>query len=136
MQKTQRLIWSGLASLLILTACSNTPAEPTPNSSQPVVVTEDVAPPSTDTPSPEPTTANREPATVIPPDTPTVAMIAEESSETPAEATPTEEMMAPTVTPTPEEIDWQMVEGRTENNLPYLGNPEAPVTIIDYSDFL
>ena len=32
--------------------------------------------------------------------------------------------------------DWLTVEGKTADNLFYLGNPNAPVTIIDYSDFL
>jgi protein-disulfide isomerase len=39
-------------------------------------------------------------------------------------------------TPRPETIDWLTIEGKTADNLPYLGNPDAPVTIIDYSDFL
>jgi hypothetical protein len=35
-----------------------------------------------------------------------------------------------------EAVDWLTVEGKTADNLFYLGNPEAPVTLIDYSDFL
>lgn len=56
----------------------------------------------------------------------------EEPTKVVEEPTPTEE---PTVAPT-EEIDWRTVEGKTERNLTYLGNPDAPVTIVDYSDFL
>jgi hypothetical protein len=41
----------------------------------------------------------------------------------------------PTATPTPEP-DWTNTVGRTADNLVYLGNPEAPVTLIDYSDFM
>lgn len=63
-------------------------------------------PPPTDTPSPEPTS-------------------------TPTE-TPTSE---PTLTPTPD-IDWTTVSERTPEGLMSLGNPNAPVTFIDYSDFL
>jgi hypothetical protein len=33
-------------------------------------------------------------------------------------------------------VNWLTVEGKTDDNLAYLGNPNAPVTIIDYSDFL
>ena len=42
---------------------------------------------------------------------------------------------APTPTPTPEP-DWLNTVGRTDDGLVYLGNPEAPVTMIDYSDFM
>jgi hypothetical protein len=38
--------------------------------------------------------------------------------------------------PATEGVDWLTVEGKTADNLAYLGNPDAPVTIIDYSDFL
>jgi hypothetical protein len=34
------------------------------------------------------------------------------------------------------EVDWLAVEGKTADNLAFLGNPDAPVTMIDYSDFL
>lgn len=40
----------------------------------------------------------------------------------------------PTATPTP--VDWLKNVGRTGNNLIYLGHPNAPVTLIDYSDFM
>jgi hypothetical protein len=40
-----------------------------------------------------------------------------------------------TVTPTPN-IDWATVTGRTTEGLNYLGNPRAPVTMIDFSDFM
>jgi hypothetical protein len=62
-------------------------------------------------------------APIIAPPTPTL------------EATPTRTAThAPTATPTP--ADWLEAVGRTDNGLMYLGNPAAPVTIIDYSDFL
>jgi hypothetical protein len=44
--------------------------------------------------------------------------------------------MAAEAKPAAEEVDWLTVEGKTADNLAYLGNPDAPVTLIDYSDFL
>ncbi|MEM7134057.1 MAG: hypothetical protein AAF702_47645 [Chloroflexota bacterium] len=32
--------------------------------------------------------------------------------------------------------NWTNVQGRTDDGLAYIGNPDAPVTFIDYSDFL
>ena len=46
---------------------------------------------------------------------------------------PTEKVVAASQA---EGSDWLTVEGTTTDNLTYLGNPDAPVTIIDYSDFL
>ncbi|HXV43490.1 MAG TPA: hypothetical protein VEC96_10555 [Anaerolineae bacterium] len=43
---------------------------------------------------------------------------------------------SPEPTPTPTPVDWLNNVGRTADNLMYLGNPNAPVTVIDYSDFL
>jgi hypothetical protein len=39
----------------------------------------------------------------------------------------------PTATPIQ---DWLTHSGRTADNLMYLGNPDAPVTLIDFSDFM
>jgi len=44
------------------------------------------------------------------------------------------EEQVPVTEPTVE--NWLTVEGKTDDNLAYLGNPAAPITIIDYSDFL
>jgi hypothetical protein len=71
------------------------------------------------TPTLRPVDAFVAPATDTPPPKPTFTK------------TPSPE---PTATPTP--ADWLKNVGRTEDNLIYLGNPEAPVTLIDYSDFL
>jgi hypothetical protein len=38
-----------------------------------------------------------------------------------------------TLTPEP---DWLNYAGRTEDELMFLGNPEAPVTLVDFSDFM
>jgi hypothetical protein len=56
-------------------------------------------------------------------------------------AAPTEPAEAPISETEPEpagqaEVDWLAVEGKTGDNLAFLGNPDAPVTMIDYSDFL
>jgi len=42
-----------------------------------------------------------------------------------------------TVTPTPASKTFDgMPQGLTARGFPYLGDPEAPVTLVDYSDFL
>ena len=41
----------------------------------------------------------------------------------------------PLPTPTPD-IDWATVTGRTTEGLNYRGNPQAPVIMIDFSDFM
>ena len=53
----------------------------------------------------------------------------------PATNTPTKTPLPkPMATPTP--VEWLKNVGRTEDNLIYLGNSNAPVTMIDYSDFM
>ena len=55
--------------------------------------------------------------------------VAEEVAQINEEAAATEsEAVAP--------VDWATHEGRTEDGFAFLGNPDAPVTMIDYSDFL
>ncbi len=60
---------------------------------------------------------------------------------TPAEVAPLE-VAAPTTPAEPaadapaETTDWLTAEGKTTDGLAYLGNPDAPITIKDYSDFL
>jgi hypothetical protein len=88
-----------------------------------------------------------------PADQPPVATSAGASSVTAAPATPapvplpatpvTQEAVAASTGAAPteaasiaESVDWLTVEGKTADNLPYRGNPDAPVTLIDYSDFL
>ena len=41
----------------------------------------------------------------------------------------------PLPSPTPD-IEWATVTGRTTEGLNYRGNPQAPVTMIDFSDFM
>jgi hypothetical protein len=72
-------------------------------------------------PPPDPTTAVPSPTTA-PSSTP----------EPPSPAT----LQSPSPSPSPTEVDWLSVSGRTQDELPTLGNPDAPVTLIDYSDFM
>lgn len=99
-------------------------------------------------PPPEPTPTEIAVST-LPPPTATSASQAlidiGQNADTISSASPTEmvEELPPTDTPTPEpsatptpEPDWLNTFGRTEDNLMYLGNPDAPVTLIDFSDFM
>ena len=67
---------------------------------------------------------------ISPEDTPTSAQEEAVAAAAPAETAETPEVASQT------ETDWLTVEGKTEDNLTFLGNPEAPVTLIDHSDFL
>jgi hypothetical protein len=47
----------------------------------------------------------------------------------------------PTSTPLPQhtptaKVNWLEMSGKTEEGLAYRGNPDAPVTVIDYADFM
>ncbi len=66
------------------------------------------------------------------------------ASPTPAPA-PTEplaaavaeaEMAEPTTEPAAEPTNWLTSEGKLADGRTFLGNPDAPVTMVDYSDFL
>jgi hypothetical protein len=91
-------------------------------------------------PAPSPVTTDTATAASEPEPTQTSQEAAATSTSTPP---PTE---APaTETPLPAEneevaaietTNWLEVEGKTEDGYTYLGNPDAPVTMIDYSDFL
>jgi len=117
-------IFSVVTILILLTACGATPT---------AVVAPDIPTPTSapaDTPISEATQTD---TPIVEVNTPTPELVAEAPTEVMEE--PTEVVEEPIVAPT-EEIDWRTVEGKTESNLTYLGNPDAPVTIIDYSDFL
>jgi hypothetical protein len=99
--------------------------------------------PAAPNPSPTPIAV----ATLAPP------TVAATTSLEPAASTPVEEVQptatgtAPALTATPTETtlpsptfttepDWLAYSGRTEDGLMFLGNPEAPVKMIDFSDFM
>jgi hypothetical protein len=64
-------------------------------------------------------------------DTPIEAEAAPEMAEpTEQQPEPTEEIAAT------EPVNWLVNEGKTADGLTFLGNPDAPVTMIDYSDFM
>lgn len=121
------LIFLAGPALLILSGCGG--AAPAPTAAPPTQAssTEPAAPP-TNTPLPaqaeaiaEPTAAGEQ-ATVAPTE--------------PAAAQEPEATTPPEPAPPAAEVDWLTVEGKTADDFTYLGNPDAPVTIIDYSDFL
>ena len=108
-----------------------------------LVTTCGVATPETPVAQPPPATSTNTPAVVAATHTPAaeptqvVVEVTITKSETVIEPTPTATAgMAIEVAPTSEVVDWLTVEGKTADNLTYLGNPDAPVTLIDYSDFL
>jgi hypothetical protein len=141
------LLFLGLAIMLTMSACGGNQAEPvvltTPETAATVPTnTPTVAPTSTQAAVEETITSEMVIPTVDQPTHTPTAEVATltattvEPTEEMVEVEPTEEMVEATVEPTPEQIDWLTMEGKTEENLTYLGNPEALVTIIDYSDFM
>jgi protein-disulfide isomerase len=54
---------------------------------------------------------------------------------TATQVAPTDTPIPATDTPTPEP-DWLNTVGRTADNMAFLGNPDASVVVIDYSDFM
>jgi hypothetical protein len=133
--------------VFLLPACG---ASPEPD----IAAVEESVPPATATvvvntptrqPTPvvvEPTVPQQNEAAQLDP-VETAAEVVEPATQTPepteAVVVPTEPAEAPTTEPAPPvqaEVDWLTVEGKTADNLAFLGNPDAPVTMIDYSDFL
>lgn len=131
------VLWVAVLMLSLLAACRNNTvpepqavASPTPEDT-PTAVAEAVDEASaTNTP------------TIVPDPTATATLViqpTEPGAEPVEEATPTEvagPSLADTPTPTVEVVNWLDVEGQTDSGQYYLGNPDAPVTMIDYSDFL
>lgn len=122
--------------MLILAACGGAVPEAAPVSQVEATATA-LLPTATNTALPEPTeigmepTAESEQATVTPTEEPaTSAPEATATSEPEPPETPTSEP------PAPADVNWLTVEGKTEAGFTYLGNPDAPVTLLDYSDFM
>lgn len=108
-----------------------------------LVTTCGVATPETPVTQPPPATPTNTPvvaaATYTPAAEPTQAVVEATITkpETVTEPAPTATAeMAAEAAPASGVVDWLTVEGKTADNLAYLGNPDAPVTLIDYSDFL
>jgi hypothetical protein len=135
----RNLIFLSMLLALVLPACGAAAPEIAPDADVDLLPTEvafvTVAPPTATptftplppTPKPLPTataTKTEPPAGVATVNTPTL-----EPEPTVAD-TPTSE---PSSTPEP---DWLNNYGRTADNLVYLGNPDAPVALIDFSDFM
>ncbi len=135
--------------LAILNHCARSEREtasaPDPSAS----IMTDTPIPATDTATPLPTWTH----TPIPPSAtatplPTLANTSDEANTSAETNLPTNtpeptlrpiptDTPAPTNTPEPTPTpDWLRVAGRTAEGLPYLGNPQAPVKLIDYSDFM
>lgn len=115
------LIFLAGPALLILSGCGSAAPAPTAAPPTQASTTEPAAPP-THTPLPAQTEAMPEPAAA-----------GEQATVAPTEP---EATTPPEPAPPAAEVDWLTVEGKTADDFTYLGNPDAPVTIIDYSDFL
>lgn len=117
--------------ILLLPACS--PAmvsNPSPPEATPTEIPVSTLPPPTATPTPSPLPPTATPSSLNSPG----FLSSPTPSPSPPTATPSPEpTVTPTSTPTP---DWLNSFGRTADNLMYLGNPNAPVTLVDFSDFM
>lgn len=99
--------------------------------------------PAAETPDPSPvaqatavspTSQPTDPPTAVPTAT---AVIPRPSTPAPPTAVPTDPPPEPTGVPTDEPApEPAIIAGRTEEGAFFLGSPDAPVTMIDYSDFL
>jgi hypothetical protein len=118
---------------LTLTACGGVAAPEEAAQAPPAATATNTALPTTE-PPPAPT------ATELPPPSPTATLVV--VATTAVEPTPTDPPAPATEPPSPAEnadagpVDWLASVGRTEDGLMYLGNPDAPVTLTDYSDFM
>jgi hypothetical protein len=93
------------------------------------------------TPEPSPETAVLSTVTIPPPAIAEVSSPTVEATAVPSPTPPAAEPTATTaveVEPTAEEVTAEtgVISGRTEEGAFFLGDPNAPITHIDYSDFL
>ncbi len=140
--------WIIFAAMLLLPACTQTAAEVPPTPTEIPVATAVPSPSPTVLPDPSPTntpppSATDVPAVIAQATEPQQIPSVEIKAVTPTETPPPTNTPLPTDTPVPTdtpsptpEPDWATNYGRTTENLMYLGNPNAPVTIIDFSDFM
>lgn len=133
----QKIATALLCFVFLLAACSaqNEPEAIEPTLAVPVVVaaTATAWVPTSVAPTEVPPTAMAAETAVSNVDVvePTVAALAET-------AVASADVVEPTVVvePTPETVMVNVVAGRTDEGAFFLGNPNAPLTVIDYSDFL
>ena len=117
---------------LLMAGCANTVTPP----ETPVAPTQEVAGasvlPTTVPPAPEEVAPTPTDTPVPPTATPEPV----QDTVEPAEETPTNTPASPAATPEPTEAPVVAVFGQTSDGLYFRGNPDAAVTVIDYSDFL
>lgn len=109
--------------LLLLAACGSAAESPAPEATQEVVLEADILP---------------APSNTAPPAVPTAAPEGSESVETPQDAPATEATASPQPTatePPPAATSAPEFNGEYEGTY-YRGLATAPITMIDYSDFL
>lgn len=116
--KKSGLLLALLILVLMLTACAVQP----PAAQPPTDEVEASALPQPDVRTPEPT---RSASAAVP-----------EASTTPEAAVPTAAEPAAEITTEDQPLYDGIPTGQTEQGFPFLGQPDAPVTVIDYSDFL
>ena len=114
---------------LLVAGCAST-AIPTETADVPTQAA--VAASETPTAAP-PTPAEADPTAT---DTPEPAQETPTDAPEPAEEPPTPTPEPPTATPEPPEAPVVAIFGQTSDGLYFRGNPDATVTVIDYSDFL
>jgi hypothetical protein len=126
-----------LITVLLLAACGGPEvAESVAEVAAPLE--EAASPPATATAAPLPTDTST-PLPEVPTDAPTSAPLEENTQEAPtAETAANPDPTAP-VEPTvevEEPTPLQMISGQTAEGAYFYGDPDAPVTLFDYSDFL
>ena len=116
--------------LLFVAACSASAELPASSASAPTAV-EPAAPvdPTATAAAPTAESSNEASETSTESDGDASAAEAAVAADAPEESAPAEEAAV-------KPVDWLTVMGRTEEGLATLGNPDASVTMIDYSDFM
>jgi outer membrane biosynthesis protein TonB len=114
---------------LLMAGCAST-ATPT---EMPATPTQEVAVATVPPPTAPPTSAEADPTAT---DTPEPTQEIPSDTPEPATETPTNTPEPATATPEPTETPVAVTFGQTGDGLYFRGNPDASVTVIDYSDFL